>query len=836
LLEYLESLRRHGKQTFCVHRRGYRTERWPYVRVATLAAQFARELEIRGVDKGDRVLFWGENCAEWVAAFFGCLLRGAVVVPMDSIAAEDFALRVARQVNAKLVICSHEQAASVDGFPLLLFEELAQTAARHPSTPYPAPDVQRSDTVEIIFTSGTTAEPKGVVLTHGNILTNLEPIETEMQKYLIYERPFHPIRFLNLLPLSHVFGQFLSIFVPPLMGGTVLFQPTLNPGEILRTIKRERVSVLVTVPRLLETLKGKLERDAENEGYLEILKKQIEQAVGQSPLRRWWRFRRIHNRFGWKFWAFVCGGAALPAKTENFWQRLGFAVIQGYGLTETTSIVSINHPFKLSRGSIGKVLPGREMKLAEDGEILVRGSGIASGYWQEEKLEPVANKENWFRTGDIGALDEDGNLFFKGRKKNVIVTAEGMNIYPADLEVALRQQEAVRDCVVVEANPAGGPEACAVLLLKSETTDLATILKNTNRTLADYQQIRRALVWPEADFPRTASQKPRLNLIQTWANAQLSGETGSIAGGDTLADLLARITGKTEGGLSAGTRLEDDLNLSSLDRVELLSALEDRYQVEINETRMSTATTMQELQTMLRESAGGRTEYHYPRWTQRWPMTWVRPALYYLLSWPATVLLAWPEVKGREHLRGVKGPMLVISNHIVSADIGFVLWTLTPRLRHRLAVAMEGERLEALRRPPSELGFFSRWIDRISYFLAVGLFNVFPLPQRSGFRESFSFAGESLDRGFSVLVFPEGRRTPDGKMHTFRSGIGLLANRLGVPILPMRIDGLFPLKQARRRFTRPGTIKVTVGEPVRFPPDTDPAEIAQKLEDIVRAL
>jgi long-chain acyl-CoA synthetase len=836
LLEYLESLRRHGKQTFCVHRRGYRTERWPYVRVATLAAQFARELEIRGVDKGDRVLFWGENCAEWVAAFFGCLLRGAVVVPMDSIAAEDFALRVARQVNAKLVICSHEQAASVDGFPLLLFEELAQTAARHPSTPYPAPDVQRSDTVEIIFTSGTTAEPKGVVLTHGNILTNLEPIETEMQKYLIYERPFHPIRFLNLLPLSHVFGQFLSIFVPPLMGGTVLFQPTLNPGEILRTIKRERVSVLVTVPRLLETLKGKLERDAENEGYLEILKKQIEQAVGQSPLRRWWRFRRIHNRFGWKFWAFVCGGAALPAKTENFWQRLGFAVIQGYGLTETTSIVSINHPFKLSRGSIGKVLPGREMKLAEDGEILVRGSGIASGYWQEEKLEPVANKENWFRTGDIGALDEDGNLFFKGRKKNVIVTAEGMNIYPADLEVALRQQEAVRDCVVVEANPAGGPEACAVLLLKSETTDLATILKNTNRTLADYQQIRRALVWPEADFPRTASQKPRLNLIQTWANAQLSGETGSIAGGDTLADLLARITGKTEGGLSAGTRLEDDLNLSSLDRVELLSALEDRYQVEINETRMSTATTMQELQTMLRESAGGRTEYHYPRWTQRWPMTWVRPGLYYLLSWPATVLLAWPTVKGREHLRGVKGPLLVISNHIVSADIGFVLWTLTPRLRHRLAVAMEGERLEALRRPPSELGFFSRWIDRISYFLAVGLFNVFPLPQRSGFRESFSFAGESLDRGFSVLVFPEGRRTPDGKMHTFRSGIGLLANRLGVPILPMRIDGLFPLKQARRRFTRPGTIKVTVGEPVRFPPDTDPAEIAQKLEDIVRAL
>lgn len=836
LLTYLENFRRHGQQTFCVHRRGYRTERWSYARVAAVAAQFAHELETRGVSKGDRVLFWGENCVEWVAAFFGCLLRGVVVVPMDSIAAKDFARRVARQVKAKLIICSREQAASVDGFPFMLLEELEQTVSKHSSTPYPAPDVQRGDTVEIVFTSGTTAEPKGVVLTHGNILSNLEPIETEMQKYLIYERPFHPIRFLNLLPLSHVFGQFLSIFVPPLMGGTVIFQPTLNPGEILRTIKRERVSVLVAVPRLLETLQGKLERDAQSEGSLETLRKHIEQSAGQSPLRRWWRFRKIHSRFGWKFWAFVCGGAALPTETENFWQQLGFAVIQGYGLTETTSIVSINHPFKLSRGSIGKVLPGKEMKLAEDGEILVRGSGIASGYWQGEILEPVASEGNWFRTGDIGALDEEGNLFFKGRKKNVIVTAEGMNIYPADLETVLRQQGAVRDCVVVEVHPAGGPEACAVLLLKSEATEAAAILKGANQTLADYQKIRRALVWPEADFPRTASQKPRLNLIQAWANTQLTGGTGDITGGDTLANLLAHITGKEEGEFSATAKLEDDLNLSSLDRVELMSALEDRYQVELNETRLSAATTLQELQTLLRESAGGKTVYHYPRWTQRWPMTWVRPALYYLLSWPATALLAWPEVKGREHLRDVTGPLLVISNHTVSADIGFILWALPPRLRHRLAVAMEGELLEALRQPPSERGFFSRWIDRINYALVVGLFNVFPLPQRSGFRESFSFAGESIDRGFSVLVFPEGRRTPDGEMHTFRSGIGLLANRLGVPILPMRIDGLFDLKQARRRYARPGTIKVTVGEPVRFPPDTDPEEIARTLEETVSAL
>ena len=163
-------------------------------------------------------------------------------------------------------------------------------------------------------------------------------------------------------------------------------------------------------------------------------------AKSQHFLRRWWTFRDMRRQFGWKFWAMISGGAALDRETEEFWHRLGYAVIQGYGLTETTSLISLNHPFHTSRGSIGKVLPGREIKLADDGEILVRGSGVASGYWNGRELQPVARSEDegWYRTGDLGALDEQGNLFFKGRKKEVIVTPAGMNIYPEDLEAALR--------------------------------------------------------------------------------------------------------------------------------------------------------------------------------------------------------------------------------------------------------------------------------------------------------------------------------------------------------------------------------------------------------------
>src|SRR5437773_3840911 len=144
-------------------------------------------------------------------------------------------------------------------------------------------------------------------------------------------------------------------------------------------------------------------------------------AEGKHFLRRWWIFRRVHRQFGWKFWAFISGGAALDRATEEFWGRLGFAVIQGYGLTETTSLISVNHPFRLGKGSIGKVLAGREVKLSPENEILVRGSGVASGYWNGQELQPVTGEEGWYRTGDLGELDPDGNLYFKGRKKDVIV-------------------------------------------------------------------------------------------------------------------------------------------------------------------------------------------------------------------------------------------------------------------------------------------------------------------------------------------------------------------------------------------------------------------------------
>src|SRR5580693_3824884 len=723
---------------------GYRMEWFSYGHVLEMAVRFSRELETQGIGKGERVMLWGENCAEWVAAFFGCALRGVVIVPMDDGASAEFAGRVAGQVEAKLWVCSRPHAGE-GGAPYVILDDLSERAG---GTPALLSDTQvaigRDDILQIVFTSGTTAEPKGVVITHGNVLANIAPLEREMRAYLRYERWVHPVRFLNLLPLSHVFGQFLGMFLPPLLSGTVIFQNELKPSEIVSTIRPERVSVLVSVPRVLQSLKQKIERDLEDRGKIEDFRRRFRASEGKHFLRRWWIFRGIRRQFGWKFWAFICGGAALDAETEQFWDRLGYAAIQGYGLTETTSLISVNHPFKLGKGSIGKVLPGRDVKLADDGEILIRGGGVAAGYWDGGRpvVDGVTDKDGWYRTGDVGALDDAGNLYFKGRKKEVIVTPGGLNIYPEDLEAALRRQPEVKDCVVVGIERGGNAEACAVVILRDDARGearMAGVVERANKSLAEFQRMRMWVEWPGRDFPRTNTQKPRRNLIAEFAAKEIlrPGEKVVGAGQSPVEELIGRITGRSVRGLNTDATLDSDLGLSSLDRVELISALEDRYQVDLSETRLSAARTVGDVERMLSGESRARAEYHYPRWVLRWPVRWLRWLAHYMLMRPAMILLGWPRIEGRENLRGWNGPMLVVCNHITDLDVGFVQTALPARLRHRIATATGGEALEALHTPAADRGFFGRTYDRVQWALGVSLLNLFPLPREAGFRRSF---------------------------------------------------------------------------------------------------
>jgi long-chain acyl-CoA synthetase len=845
LLSLFNQFLRIGGDTAVIETRGYRHQKLTYAELSAHAFFWSHDLGGRGIGPGDRVLLWGANSSQWVACFWAVLLRGAVVVPMDASASLGFVQRVANESQVKLILRDASQPVIPNGPPSLVYHDrrpVSETSAASTDAAVdPGDHARRNDIAEILFTSGTTSEPRGVVLTHGNFLANLEPLEQGIDEYRKYERWFHPLRFVSAVPLSHVFGQFMALFVPPLLGATVVFENSALPSEILRSIKQERATALIVVPRMLDGLRAALDREIDSRGWRSWFTAAYSAAEGKPFLGRVWRFRRLHSRLGWKFWAFISGGAALSAETEEFFKRIGYAVVQGYGMTETASLISVNHPFRSTEGSVGKVLPGREFLLAPDGEILVRGENVSAGYWEKGALRPAGQEhDGWLHTGDLGQLDSEGNLRFRGRKKNVIVTPAGLNVYPEDLEVALLHQPAIRDAVVIPIQIGGNAEPCAALLTK--TTDQAAIqstVDTANASLADYQRIRRWLLWPDPDFPRTPTGKPRLAAIASRA-AELLGIINEGVIPSAAKDLLpsfASLTSSTSfTSLPAGTALKD---LSSLDRVELLSSLEHRYHVELNETQFANAQSFADLEQLLAEPSARRSDYVYPRWTQRASTRFLRLLIYYALTWPATLLLAHPRVRGRENLASVKGPILFVANHTTRrADIGLILYALPARFRHRLATAMGGEILQTFRHPPQDWFFAKRWLWKLNYFLLVSLFNVFPLPQLSGFRESFRFAGESTDRGYNLLVFPEGiindRDTP--AMIPFQPGIGLLAQNLNIPIIPMRLDGVWQMKQEHRRLAHLGELTVHLGAPITFRPDTPPAEIASRLHSLVEAL
>jgi long-chain acyl-CoA synthetase len=284
------------KGTFLVHDDGFRVRSWTYAEVAAAAEAFARTLAAREIGLDDKVVVWGENRPEWIVAFWGTVLRGAIVVPIDYRASPEFLGKVARIVEAKLALVGDEvelPPGTLDaGLPVERLAGITSLAAPKPARAEAGAFTPTRDTVvEIIFTSGATAEPKGVVITHRNILANIVPIEHEMQKYRGYARPFMPLRFLNLLPLSHMFGQAMATFVPPMLAGEVVFMRSLRPRDIVTQIKSRRISVLVSVPKILDVLRDYVAREFPDAA--------VPHPGPMHWAKRWWKYRRVLRAFGW---------------------------------------------------------------------------------------------------------------------------------------------------------------------------------------------------------------------------------------------------------------------------------------------------------------------------------------------------------------------------------------------------------------------------------------------------------------------------------------------------------------------------------------------------------
>jgi long-chain acyl-CoA synthetase len=573
----------------------------------------------------------------------------------------------------------------------------------------------------------------------------------------------------------------------------------------------------------------------------------------------------------------ISGGATLPAELEGFWNRLGFALIQGYGMTETAALVTLNHPFRIGQGTIGKALPGREVRISDEGEILVRGDMLARATWQGGAMRP--RESEWLATGDLAAENESGELRFLGRKGDVIVTGAGMNVHPADLEEAMRMQPGVRGCVVVPCETTGGAEPVAVALFSGSGQELQAAAAQANRGLAEYQQIRRVMKWPELQFPYTSSGKLLRRKVAQWAcetitSQQQGRQQAAALGGDALVNMIAEVTGERISGEDDRLRLSEDLHLDSLGRVQLQSVLEQRLGLELEDDAIAGVETLGDLRTMVENEAGavfppqvaavtdGRPAaaqsaeersgvsppreatkvrelsapgHTYPRWPWAWPMSAIRIAFIEVVMRPLVWLLASPRVV---HQTGEfpQGPLLIIANHVTAYDGALVLFALPARLRRQTAIAMSGEMLMDLRRGRNQDSAMLNLLAPVGYWLVTALFNVFPLPRLRGFRKSFAHAGLAMDRGYSMMIFPEGHRSRDGKLQPFRPGIGLLAQESRVPVVPVALIGLGELRAAKARWFRSGQLEIRLGEAAPVDEESEPAELTSRFEESIRRL
>jgi long-chain acyl-CoA synthetase len=797
---------------FLVYDDGFRVAQRTYRQTTQAASALAVRLREAGVRKGDKVVIWSENRPAWVAAFWACLLTGAIVVPVDYRASSTFLLRIRDKVDARIVWVGDEvvwlegaeprpwRLADID------WHDARTSAAEH---------ITRDDIAEIVFTSGATADPKGVIITHRNILANVVPVETEIRKYRSYGGPFFPLRFLNLLPLSHMFGQAMATFIPPVLPGVVVFMRGHNPEEILRQIRERRISVLVSVPKILEILR-------------EYVARQFPEATTALPAsaqwpRRWWHYRRIHRLFGWKFWAFVVGAAPLAPDVEEFWARLGFLTIQGYGLTETAPIVTLNHPFHSRRGTVGTPIGGVNVKIAPDGEILVRGENVSSGYFGQ--TEETSFEGGWLHTGDIGEFDAEGRLSVKGRKKEMIVTPEGLNVFPEDVERVLDAIPAVKESAAV-----GKDRVHAVLVLEPGA-DADAVVREANSKLEDHQRIQGISLWPERELPRTeGTGKLKRAAIWQWVNSGGQREHAEPSRtGSAIEQLLAQYArGRT---LTGETTL-DELGLSSLERVEMM------IQLGLSEPDFQAARTVGDLASIgerPKNAAAAAPAQEIPSWPRSRAASFVRDIGLALVILPLARAFAWLQVEGRQNLEHLDGPVIFASNHQSHFDGPTILMALPYRLRRRVAIAASRE-FFAAHYHPERFSRRQRLSSGLSFFLASLFFNIFPLPQReAGAMQALRYAGRLISENWCVLIFPEGDRTDLGEIHAFQPGVGMMAARLGARVIPVRLEGLDRILHKNWRMAKPGHARIKFGAPLKLDGD-DYTILAQRVEAAVRDL
>ena len=826
LVEFLRGVaERWGGRDALLFKPAFRYQRWSYSRLWEESGRVAAMLQQRGLGKGDQAVLWGPNCPQWVLAFFGCIRAGVVLVPLDVRSAPDYVERVLSRTEAAVAFTSRfTPKGDVDlGIPEIAFEELEGLieGLPQPEEVEIAPD----DLAEIMFTSGTTGDPKGVMLTHRNLLANIEGV----CQYI--DCPPES-RLLSILPLSHMYEQMGGLFIALRSGASVTYPTSRQPTVLSRTMRERKITILLLVPQGLELLMNGIEREVRRQGK-EALWEKLLKVAEKTPfgLRRK-LFGRVHRQFGGKLDFIVSGGAALDYDLGRKWELLGVKIIQGYGTTEAAPVIS-NHTIHERRfDSTGRPLPNVEVKISGDGEIMARGDNITPGYWRAPEETAAVFDGEWYLTGDLGFFDEEGFLHVKGRKKDMIVLPSGQNVFPDDIQAILTRHPQVKDAAVVGLQQGPAVEVHAALLLE-ESEDAVGAAEEAvawaNGQLAEQQRIRGFTVWPEEDFPRTHTLKVKkqvvmdiiLGKVEAEAPAGAASSGGGTAGGPRgLVHIIAELSRRSVGEVTEDARLGEDLDLDSLGRVELLSAVETELGVYMDEGQLSPETTVAQLRALVEEGASNPPVLSFPSWGMRWWCRMARGFLQRSVIFPATWLVYGLRIEGRENLRGIEGPVLFASNHHLGLDNPLIIKSIPPGWRRRMAIA----------------GAAELWRNPVWWTLNPLLGNAFPLAREGAVRPSLENMGRIMDTGWSVLIYPEGELTVGGPIKPFMPGTGLVAVEGRIPVVPLRLRIDRMGSPARFPILRRGRVEVRLGEPLVFPAGTDYMRATAAIEEAVRGL
>ena len=839
-------------------RREGRWVRYTYADALATTGAIARRFAEYGLEKGDHVAICSKNCPEWGLTYLAAMRQGLTVVPFDPQLPVRDVIAMSRFADVKLICAGVDAAEALRGaidddgsggrIPVV---ELNATFVPPPRTardPGPEPAaVTGDDLASIVFTSGTTVTPRGVMLRHRNFLSNA--------RSLVHVQSVHADdQFLSVLPLYHVFEFTGGFLVPIANASTVTYAEQLSGQEIISLMQATGTTVMMVVPRLLQQFRDGILREVDAAGrfarvlfpVLGWLSDVIGDEGGQAL------FARVHKRFGGRLRLFVCGGSALPEELFHFFRRLGFPVCEGYGLTETSPVVTVNPAGGSRAGSVGLPLPEIELEIHDQdatgvGELWVRGPSVTAGYYKNEQATQEVMPDEWFRTGDLCRRDADGFLYVTSRLKAVIITAAGKNVYPDEVEVLYAGLPHVKEMSVLRmpSRDGIGDSVDAVMVLDLESVpdvDRSAVEDAVRRAvgriserLPSYQRIQN-IHFQTADLPKTSTLKVKRHelagLLRTrdFGEALASqpvtrarphvGEDGNDA---WLYETLSRLTGRPVAQIHPEANLLLDLGVDSLMKVELLGEIESRFGFRVPEQMTMRIGRVGDLSTLIAErhpvdgdadilrgrrrllsvsgSAEGDSQCGFAV-NGRTPLA-LLPLRWAVRGGVGAFFHSWVRVerRGLEHVPA-SGAFLLAANHCSHLDSAAVLTAIGPALRGtRRRVYVAG----------AQDYFFN---TRFKAALFGGLLDTVPFNRDSDGVDGLRRCAHVLRSGQALLIFPEGTRSVTGKLRPFKTGAAVLAAETGVPIVPVRIDRTYHLLPKGNRFVRPGVVSVTFGEPV----------------------